>query len=117
MRTGAPLPDSPEFLYDAFGRLVRDADGNVLGGVRLAPIDVPVAGYNGHDCETDPDGPGSTAPFTDLDLFSRYPTHADYMARLREAIEDDVAHGFLMPEDGDDLLERAAAAAHRLLLQ
>ena len=108
IRTSVSVPDSPEFEHDESG-LVRDADGNVLGGLRLAPIDVPVAGYDGESCSPW----GLTTPFSDQELRSRYPTHDDYMTKLSEAIDANVADGFLLPEDADDLLGRADAAWFR----
>jgi hypothetical protein len=108
IRTGTPLADSPDFLHDESG-LLRDVDGNVLGGLRLAPIEVPVAAYDGESC----DPWGFTRPFSDEELRSRYPTHGDYMEQLTAAADINIAEGYLVAEDRDDLLERAQAAAFR----
>jgi hypothetical protein len=110
VRTGTPAPpSSAEFVYDDQGALVRDADRNVLGGLRLAPIEVPLAGYVGNSCGLF----GHTEPFDDAKLRSRYPTHADYMTKLHAAVEADLADRHLVPADAEDFLTRANAAAFR----
>jgi hypothetical protein len=108
IRNGTPVANSPDFLHDESG-LLRDGDGNVLGGLRLAPIEVPVAAYDGESC----DPWGFTRPFSDEELRSRYPTHGDYMEQLAAAADVDLIQGHLLAEDRDDLLERARAAAFR----
>jgi hypothetical protein len=109
MRTGVAANAAPDFEYDAAGLLMRDADQNVVGGLRLALMDVPVASYVGNSCGLT----GHTTPFEDEELHSRYPTHDDYMDQIGPAVEANVADGFLLPEDADDFLARAEAAAFR----
>jgi hypothetical protein len=109
MRTGVPVETAPEFEYGTDGLLARDADENALGGVRLAPIVVPLASYVGNSCGLT----GHTTPFTDEVLRARYPTHNDYMNRIRSAVDSNVADAFLLPEDAEDFLDRAEAAAFR----
>jgi hypothetical protein len=105
----AAPPSSAEFEYDPAGALVRDGDNNVLGGLRLAPMDVPVAGYVGNSCGL----LGHTEPFDDFTLRSRYATHTEYLTQLTAAAEGDVAERILLREDAQDLLRRAEGAAFR----
>ncbi|MEQ9736213.1 MAG: alpha/beta hydrolase domain-containing protein, partial [Algiphilus sp.] len=56
---------------------------------------------------------GITLPLTRFALRQRYPTHADYVARMQEATDATVAAGYLLPEDAAELMERAKAAAPR----
>ena len=105
VRTGVPAPSAPEFDYDATGALMRDADMNGIGGLRIAPIDVPVSRYIGTDCEHF----GTSIPFTDAELLLRYPTHRAYVDELSDAVAANVADGFMLREDADDLLRRAEA--------
>jgi hypothetical protein len=96
-----------------------DADGNDRGGVRLVELRVPLGthtGWNGRAPETGfawatARWDGSFVPFARTEaerraagdprpsLEERYPTREDFIARLREAISQQVAAGFLLPED------------------
>ena len=109
LRTGEAPPQGPRYQFDASGALARDADGNALGGIRLPPIDVPVASYRSDLCDLG----GITVPFTRAELARRYPTHADYVCRMQAATDRAVADGFLLPPDAEDLMSRVEAARTR----
>ena len=113
VRTGEAPPTAEPFeLDDASGqtRLARDADGIVLGGVRTPPVDVPVATLSG-----EPHGSpsviclllGSTIPFTEDQLRSRYASRDDYLAAYESAADEVVAAGFVLEEDLPALLDAA----------
>ena len=89
--------------------LARDADQNALGGLRLPPIDVPVARYLSDNCVLG----GLTVPFTEPELLARYPTHDDYYSQMVARTAVSVGAGYLLPEDAVDLLTRACAAKVR----
>ena len=110
IRTGrAPRP-APRFEFEADGVTpARDADGNVLGGLRLPPIEVPVATYRSTDCELG----GTTVPFDPITLQQRYPTFADYEQQLRRATNRAVRKGWLLPVDARDQMRRACAVKDR----
>jgi hypothetical protein len=102
--TGIPAPAAARFVRDiSSGAVVLDADGNVRGGLRLPPIDVPVATYMGHDCYLQ----GETIPFAPLKLRQLYPSHAVYVHKLQVATEAAVAKGYLLAADACDLMTRA----------
>jgi hypothetical protein len=106
---GGPAPaNSPRFEFAA-GRLAKDADGNTKGGVRLPPIDVPVARYESTACGLG----GVTIPFTDVQLAQRYGTHATYYAQMAARTDAAVTAGWLLPADAVDLMTRACAAKVR----
>lgn len=110
VRTGEAPRTAPRFELEADGQTAaRDADGNVLGGLRLAPVEVPVATYRSTDCELG----GITVPFDPVTLLQRYPTYADYEARMVEATDRAVRAGWLLPEDAVDQLRRACAVRER----
>lgn len=111
LRTGQPAPEGPRFQLDADGALMKDADGNALGGIRLPPISVPIASYRSELCGLG----GITVPFTALQLAQRYPTHADYYCRMQAASRASQVQGFLLPEDAADLMARVEAARNRWL--
>jgi hypothetical protein len=106
VRTGVAPPSSPEFEYKPGAEnypslagytvdigVERDEDGNIRGGLRLPPIAVPLAAYNGNQCWL----VGYTVPFDDAKLHSRYPTFADYYSKLRAAARTSVAGGYRGP--------------------
>jgi len=109
VRPDGPVPPAgPRFAFSGT-TLARDTDGNALGGIRLAPIDVPVARYVSTTCGLG----GITVPFTEAELLLRYPTHAAYYGAVAARVADNVADGYLLPEDAADLLARACDAKNR----
>src|SRR5262249_13436138 len=108
LRGGAHPPVSPRFQLSG-GSLARDANGNSLGGIRLAPIAYPVASYRATDCALG----GTTVPFTEAQLLLLYPTHADYVCKMRATIYQNVRDGFLLKEDAPSLLGRVDGSVNR----
>jgi len=96
-----------------------DEYGNVLGGVRLPELEVPIAVY------TTTNGPGegsdiiammacglggATDKFSEEKLLELYPTHDDYVEKYTAATEKAVADGILLEEDAEDAIEEAENA-------
>ena len=118
---GDPPPSAPrmevvevEIDPDAEGRQathapVTDEHGNVLGGVRTAWVDVPVATLTGHP----PPGDrfcglfGTTSLFDDEKLAGLYSNNETYVERVASSLAQSVADGFLMQADADLILEYA----------
>ncbi len=104
-----------------------DADGNERAGLRLPDIAVPVATYTGWnvyaapfptDALCDRDGSSLLMAATDAarspddprpSLAERYGSHDRYVALVRAAADQLVAHRLLLQEDGDAAVERAEA--------
>lgn len=120
--TGAtsPLTELPGF--EAFDRanngqvrpmlnlssaLVRDRDGNTVGGLRLPVVSVPVATYNGTTCVL----AGTTTPFTGERLRELYRSHDDYVTKMQAAVDQAIGDRYLTPRDGEDLMARARSSA------
>ncbi|EHK20466.1 uncharacterized protein TRIVIDRAFT_69000 [Trichoderma virens Gv29-8] len=78
-----PAHRTPEVATDSNGVMdcVRNADGNTKGGIRLPELAVPVAGYNGINNGLS----GNTYPFCDSKLQTLYPTHQEYVAKVKAA--------------------------------
>ncbi len=120
VRFGTPMPASL-LLAESGGVIVRNAIGNAMGGVRTTDMDVPINEYTPHNT-ADPTLPpallplaelacflaGSVFPLSDpiIDFF--YPTHQVYLQRVIDSADALVAQGFLLPEDRDFLIGRAA---------
>ena len=107
-----------------------DADGNTFGGLRNVNARVPLGTYTGWNIrragfsEGDScDLTGAFIPFFKTQaerqnagdprpsLAERYPTHADYVARVTAAANDLVAAGLLLQEDATRIINAASAAA------
>ncbi|WP_237479467.1 alpha/beta hydrolase domain-containing protein [Lichenibacterium dinghuense] len=103
-----------------------DADGNTLSGVRLPAVAVPTATYTGWNLRADDDGDGCDAagmvvPFARTEaerrasgdprpsLEARYPSHADYVAKVAAAAEALVEDRLLLLDDA--IADVAAARA------
>lgn len=108
VRDGTPAPTAERVTFDGDAP-AGDEFGNTLGGLRLPPVDVPVARYAADLCNLG----GITVPFTDAELAARYGEHATYYRAMVTATQDSVAAGFLLPADARDLLARACAARNR----
>lgn len=105
VRTGLPPASVPRFVRVG-GRPARDEHGNVLGGLRLPPIDVPIANYRATTCGLF----GLTARFSPEVLGELYPTHDAYVAQMQAAADDAVARGVLLPADAAELMTMAEAS-------
>jgi hypothetical protein len=105
---GSAPKNSPRFEFEGTGRKL-DGFGNTMGGIRMPPIDVPVARYLSTAC---PLG-GITVPFSDVQVQALYPTHARYYALMKQRTQAAVRRGWLLPDDAVDLLHRACAAKIR----
>ena len=110
---GIVPPKADRIETDANGEIVRDEFGNARGGVRLSYVDVPVATYIAST-------PGDTmfqrmiglqVPFSKEQLAALYPTHDDYVAKVKQSVETLVRERWIFPEDGAEILAEAETAA------
>jgi hypothetical protein len=125
------------FLPDGAGAGARlpllvpqvDADGNERSGIRLPEIAVPLATYTGWNFRAPAVGApdrlypllGSYIPFARTkaererrgdprpSVAERYPTRDAYLAKVRQAASDLVKGRYLLPEDVQVAVSRAAA--------
>jgi hypothetical protein len=116
----------PNTEYAVFVPTV-DADGNDIPGIRSVELAAPLAtftGWNlrqsgfieGHLCQT----AGSYIPFARTaaergadprpSLQERYGNHQGYVAKVREAANNLVRQGYLLPEDRDRAISEAEQA-------
>ncbi|HWW83942.1 MAG TPA: alpha/beta hydrolase domain-containing protein, partial [Vicinamibacterales bacterium] len=102
------------------GSLALDSHGNVLGGVRIQDIDVPIATYDLNNSSSDPTNfigslacnlGGETVAFSAADLMMLYPTHDDYVTQYTAAADKALAAGYELQADHDDAIMQAQAAA------
>ena len=107
---GTTPPRSPRLEAGADGQLVRDADGNVRGGIRTPDVDAPIATLTGQGnpasvfCSLF----GQEIPFSAEHLAELYPTHDTYVDLVTMSADDGLDAGFLLETDRDALVEAAA---------
>jgi hypothetical protein len=105
-RTGRPAPAVPRVEFTEAGRVARDEHGNTLGGLRLPPVDVPVARYVADACWLF----GLTLPLDPGTLLRLYPTHDVFVEKTEAASADALSRGVLLREDAEDIVRRARGA-------
>jgi hypothetical protein len=106
-----------------------DGDGNELGGVPVVLLDAPLGTYLGWNVTATGDRPfhagqicnyvGGMIPFARTagerqaqgdprpSLQERYGSHEGYVQAVRKAVARALASGFLLPADGQALIEQA----------
>jgi hypothetical protein len=113
MRTGVAPPSAPLLAVASTSPtvLVRDAQGNAVGGIRTPHVDAPVATITGLNsgaafCRLF----GSTTPLTTTELNALYSSNADFVAKWTAALDASITAGFILPADRAELLAAAAAS-------
>jgi len=108
-----PAHGDPLTLSDAGSGFAKDAIGNALGGVRTAAVDAPIAILSGVSssgggilCSLF----GSTTPLSTAQLSSLYPTHADYVNKVKAATSKAQQAGFILLADAPLIAQEADAA-------
>jgi hypothetical protein len=97
-----PPVGAPIHIVD--GKIVRDENGNALGGVRSVWLDVPTATYLGSG------GTGTTVvigrkfPFALEKAKALYPTQGDYEGKVKSRVLKMIGERWILPEDADDIL-------------
>ncbi len=110
---GTAPPKSP-LIEVKDGAIVRDADGNAKGGIRTAAVDAPVSTLSGEQAEATSvicSLFGFTKPFTPERLKALYPTHEDYVMKVKAATQRAVDAGHILPADQPEILDAAQKAA------
>jgi hypothetical protein len=114
VKDGTPPPTAPRIEVTSAGPpavIVRDRYGNALGGIRLSQLEVATATNTGQNS-----GPGfcrlngSYEPFDAAALASLYPTHADYVAKVKTVTERNLRAGYILKRDADATIADAERA-------
>jgi len=106
---GTPAPASVRFERNASGALVRNASGNVLGGVQLPDVLAPTAENNAINT-----GPGfcrltgSHRYLTAAELATRYRNHGAYVSQVKHALNPVVKVGYVLQQDAREITQEAA---------
>jgi hypothetical protein len=118
VRTGDAPPEAPRIEIEeragGLQQLVRDEHGNVEGGIRTPPVDVPAAVLSGEPW------PGSdilcilfgrTEPFSRARFRELYGDHESYLEAYEASADEAIAAGWVLEEDREDLMTLAAPPA------
>lgn len=95
---------APSFAKDAKGCLKRDPCKNVLGGLRSPYLDVPTAQYIASNPAPGQEATGLCLWMSPEEFSQRYGDLENYLKLFREAMEQQVKDGWILPEDGQRLL-------------
>jgi hypothetical protein len=115
VKLGELPPVAPRLEVTTFSprTYARDANGNVLGGIRTPHVDAPVAVVT-NDGQSGPGLlcrlTGATFPFDGAKLRSLYRDHDRFVTKWRRASNQAVAAGFLLAVDARYLNAAAAAS-------
>jgi len=110
-KDGTPPPAAPPIEVTSVGPpavMARDEAGNALGGIRLSQHAVPTAVNTGVNT-----GPGfcrlygSHEPFAPEKLAALYPTHAAYVAKVKEVTARNLAAGYILKPEADATIAEA----------
>ena len=109
--TGKAAAPSKLFDRDTAGVPMRDADGNALGGVRLAQLTAPTAFLSPRNGFAFPCSiSGQHRPYTDDELTARYGTHDQYVKEVRTAMHEAQKGGYIVKFDEQAAVEAAKAS-------
>jgi hypothetical protein len=100
---GTVPPSAPRIERTEGGDVARDENGLAIGGLRHSFVEVPVAYNSAEGCPLW----GTYEAWPPEQIRSLYPTHADYVARVRSWTGLEVKRGWLLPEDRADAISEA----------
>jgi hypothetical protein len=119
IQSGQTPPSSPQITLAADGSVVRDANGNAEGGIRMPEMEAATA----KNSFINPPGHGNvlinlflcgalgnSTPFGTVKLFSLYPTHNTYVTRFDDAAKAMLDAGFILQPDYDEAVANAKVA-------
>ncbi len=116
VETGNPPPHANFITTTATG-IVRDGNGNALGGVRTPFLDVPIATFSATDTASHTTTfsafcilYGYNTLFTPEKLSSLYKNHGEYVMRFVHQASDLVDQGFWLHPDAVQAIQRAVHA-------
>lgn len=109
VKKGKPAAPSRSFELSATGTLLRDADGNVEGGVRLPQFLVPTAEQGALNGTAFPCGvSGWHRYYTQHELRVRYGSHGRYVSKVARVMARLVADGYVLGTDASAAVRDAA---------
>jgi len=111
IKDGTAAPAAPQFERNVDGTLKRDANGELLGGIRLPQFAAPTAQNSGFNS-----GPGTCMlagyhhDYSPVELKARYHDHAGYVQEVDKATQEVLKAGFILPYDAEQIRLSANAS-------
>ena len=106
--TGKPPASTSTMEVDDSGLPTarRDANGNVLGGIRTPWMDVPTAAHSGFgQGDRRLELWGSSIPFSTEQLTKLYPGgKSEYLRKFEDALGDAITKGVILPADRAEIM-------------
>ncbi|NUZ07968.1 hypothetical protein HQN59_19570 [Schlegelella sp. ID0723] len=105
-------PRAPDLVTTSLSPVVlaRDENGIALGGIRQPEVEAPTATNMGIQINMTPGCPGNYGmhiPFSEAKLSQLYPTERSYERAVTQSVRRNVRDGFLLKEDGEEIIQRA----------
>ena len=112
---GQAMQQAAPISVDPHGKILLDAKGNAVGGVRLPQLAVPLAVYGGRSTPRDASPrseflcslTGSMRAFQPAELKTLYGNRTGYIKRFNEAVDAAVAQRWLEPVDATAIKAQA----------
>jgi hypothetical protein len=112
IRTGEPAAPSVRFERDAAGQIVRDANGDVVGGIRLAQYLFPTADQEAINGTAFPcNVSGWHRDYTPSELKAKYRNHGNYVKQVAKVTNALVKDGYVLRADAAAVIRDAAQSA------
>jgi quercetin dioxygenase-like cupin family protein len=105
---GTAAPAAPQFERNPDGSLKHDADGELLGGIRLPQLVAPTVRNSGFNS-----GPGTCMlagfhhDYSPAEIKARYHDHAGYVRELDKATQEVLKAGFILAYDAQQVRQSA----------
>lgn len=109
--TGQPAAPTQQFQRDGQGAVVRNAQGQILGGVRLAQFLAPTAFWSPNNGDRGCVLSGHHRDFTEAELKQRYTTHDAYVSAVRTAMRQARELGYVLRYDETAAVRAAASSS------
>lgn len=109
---GIAPANAPRFVVDNQNppQYVRNADGEILGGIRTAARDAPISNNAGIGKGPWFCGPsGNHVDYTPAQLCQRYGSHEAYVARVKAIVGTNIRDRVLLPAEAQKTIDQAKA--------
>lgn len=108
--TGKPAAPSQQLVRNEKGAIVRDAQGNATGGVRLAQFVAPTALFSTNSPSLACVLSGHHRDLSSSELKSRYGNHDGYVSLVRATLRKLREGGYVLPFDEAEQVQAAEAS-------
>lgn len=110
-------PDVVEkIVRTSTGEITRDENGNVIGGLRSALMEVPLASYEGCDMSAHMGVVGTMKLFSEERMIELYGTKENYLFLFEKYLSGEVKKGWLTMEDSENIRQWAERTVNKIIV-